>query len=309
MTLQQLEYIVALSRLGHFARAAEYCDVTQPTLSAMIQKLEDELGVKLFDRRQQPIQPTQAGREVVEQAGKVLRQARRLKMIVEEERKSLAGTFRLGVLPTIAPYLMPGFLPQLLHEHPEMDVRITEMKTQDMKEALRHGDLDAGLLARVEGLDDMDCHTLYYEQFWAYVSKGSTLHAADTIKSADLRDQTLWLLDEGHCFRSQLVKFCQLNAAARSKRTYNLGSMETFMRMVESGQGITFVPQLALRQLHDEQRQLARPFAPPVPVREIVLMTEKDYVRTTLLHTLTEAIRRSVPQDMLSLHKGWQRVL
>ena len=167
MTLQQLEYIMAVYRLRHFAKAADYCDVTQPTLSSMIQKLEDELGVKIFDRKRQPIQPTKAGMKVIEEAWKVLSRAKKLRQTVEEEKQTLTGTFEVGVLPTIAPYLIPHFFPQLMNEHPEMDVRITEMKTEDMCRAVRRGDIDAGILARVGGLEGMDCTPLYHEQFLA----------------------------------------------------------------------------------------------------------------------------------------------
>ena len=153
MTLQQLEYVMAVYRLKHFAKAADYCDVTQPTLSSMIQKLEDELGVKIFNRKHQPIRPTPAGMTVIEEAWKVLNRAKKLKQTVEEERQSLTGTFNVGVLPTIAPYLIPRFFPQLMNEHPEMDIRITEMKTEGMLKALRSGGIDAGILAQVEGAE------------------------------------------------------------------------------------------------------------------------------------------------------------
>jgi LysR family hydrogen peroxide-inducible transcriptional activator len=299
MTLQQLEYVMAVYRFKHFAKAADYCEVTQPTLSSMIQKLEDELGVKLFDRKRQPIQPTKAGMTVIEQAWKVLLRARKLKEMVEEEKQSLQGTFNIGVLPTVAPYLVPRFFPQLMNQYPETDVRITEMKTEDMRKALMHGDIDAGILARVDGLDSMDCHTLYYEQFYAYVAEGDPLCDIEAIKPADLSGEYLWLLDEGHCFSDQLVKFCNLKSASRSKKCYNLGSIETFMRIVENGKGVTFIPELAIPQLDDSQRRLVRSFALPIPTREIVLMTAPSFLRHTLLNMIIGQIRQSVPSEML----------
>ena len=171
MTLQQLEYIVALDRYGNFAKAAFACDVTQPTLSAMIQKLEAELGLKIFDRRRQPVVVTRDGRAVIAQAREVLHQAQRLRQIVDEETESLHSTFVIGVLPTIAPYLIPHFFPQLMNAHPEMDVRIVEMKTATMKKALVEGEIDAGIASRVDGLDNYDCHELYSERFMAYVAQ------------------------------------------------------------------------------------------------------------------------------------------
>ena len=289
---------MAVYRLKHFAKAADYCDVTQPTLSSMIQKLEDELGVKIFDRKRQPIRPTPAGMTVIEEAWKVINRAKKLKQTVEEERQSLTGTFNVGVLPTIAPYLIPRFFPQLMNEHPEMDIRITEMKTEGMLKALRSGGIDAGILAQVEGLEELNITPLYREQFMGYVAENDPLYKKEYIKPADLSGEFLWLLDEGHCFRDQLVKFCHLKSAARSKRSYNLGSIETFMRIVEHGKGVTFIPQLAVSQLSTEQHALVRSFAHPVPSREIVMMTSPNFIRHTLLEMLVNCIRESIPEEM-----------
>ncbi len=308
MTLQQLEYVMAVYRFKHFAKAAESCGVTQPTLSSMIQKLEDELDIKIFDRKQQPIQPTPAGMAIIEQAWKVLVRARRIKETAEEEKHSLLGTFNIGVLPTIAPYLIPNFFPKLMKEHPDMDVRIIEMKTEDMKKALLRGDIDAGILARLRGMENMDCHSLYFEQFFAYIAQGDSLLEKSSIKTTDLSGEYLWLLDEGHCFREQLVKFCQLKSASISKKAYNLGSIETFMRIVENGKGVTFIPELALRQLTESQKLLVRPFALPIPTREIVMMTTRNFIRQSLLNMLIKEIKASVPLHMLKLRHTQQSI-
>lgn len=308
MTLQQLEYVMAVFRFRHFAKAAEYCGVTQPTLSSMVQKLEDELGLKIFDRKSQPIAPTPTGRLVVEQAWKVLLRARKLKETVEEEKHSLLGTFTIGILPTIAPYLIPRFFPQLMNKYPDMDVRIVEMKTEDLKRALVRGDVDAGILAQLEGLDEFDSVLLFYEQFFAYVADGDPLFSKENIKTADLTGEYLWLLDEGHCFRDQLVKFCHLKAASAAKKAYTLGSIETFMRIVESGKGITFIPELAVHQLDETHKRLVRPFAIPVPTREIVMITGKNFIRKTLRSLLVEEIQASIPKDMLTLRQTQKKI-
>lgn len=299
MTLQQLEYVIAVYRMKHFSKAADYCNVTQPTLSSMIQKLEEELGVTIFDRQTNPIQPTREGKAVIDQAWKVLFRARKLRETVEEEKQSLLGPFLIGVLPTIAPYLIPRFFPQLMNEHQEMDLRIIEMKTKDMKKALIRGEIDAGILARVDGLEGMQCEPLFKEKYFAYVAKNDPLFKRKSIRAADLTGEYLWLLDEGHCFRDQLVKFCHLKAASRSKRAYTLGSIETFMRIVEHDKGVTFIPELAISQLSEEQKQLVRPFAVPVPTREIIMMTTSHFIRTTLLQHLITRIRSAVPERML----------
>ncbi len=308
MTLQQIEYMLAVYRYKHFAKAAEFCHVTQPTLSAMIQKLEEELGIRIFDRKQQPVGPTPIGKQILAQGREVLLSARKLKEIVEEAKHSLLGTFRIGILPTIAPYLIPRFFPQLMKKYPDMDVRITEMQTEDIKKALRHGDIDVGILALLDDMDAFDDTHLFYEQFFAYVSREDALYRHQVIRTTDLKGEYLWLLDEGHCFSDQLVKFCQLKGASQSKKAYSLGSIETFMRMVESGKGVTFIPELSILQLNESQKEMVRPFAIPIPTRDIVMLTAKDFIRKTLREMLVKEIQKAVPKDMLDLKQTQQRI-
>lgn len=308
MTLQQLEYILAVNQFRHFAKAAEYCRVTQPTLSAMIQKLEEELDTRIFDRSQQPVCPTLVGIHIIEQAQNILVQANRIKNIIEEEKHSLTGTFKLGILPTVAPYLLPRFFPQLMKKYPDLDIRVVEMKTNDIKKALQTGEIDAGIVASLAGMEELQQTPLFYEQFFAYVSREDALFNNEVIRTSDLNGEQLWLLDEGHCFRDQLVRFCQMKSARASQLAYHLGSMETFMRMVESGKGVTFIPELAVLQLGDAQKELVRSFAIPCPTRQVVLLTNKNFIRHTLLEVLVKEIKLSVPKEMLSL-KATQAVV
>lgn len=308
MTLQQLEYILAVNQFRHFAKAAEYCRVTQPTLSAMIQKLEEELDTRIFDRSQQPVCPTPVGIHIIEQAQNILVQANRIKNIIEEEKHSLTGTFKLGILPTVAPYLLPRFFPQLMKKYPDLDIRVVEMKTNDIKKALQTGEIDAGIVASLAGMEELQQTPLFYEQFFAYVSREDALFNNEVIRTSDLNGEQLWLLDEGHCFRDQLMRFCQMKSARASQLAYHLGSMETFMRMVESGKGVTFIPELAVLQLGDAQKELVRSFAIPCPTRQVVLLTNKNFIRHTLLEVLVKEIKLSVPKEMLSL-KATQAVV
>lgn len=282
--------------------------MTQPTLSAMIQKLEQELGVKLFERSSQQVVPTAIGRLVVEQAWRVISRARKIKDIVEEERNALSGVFRIGILPTIAPYLLPRFFTRLMEEYPDIDFRVSEMKTADCKKALARGEIDVAIIVSLGEIEGMEQDSLYFEQFIAYVSESDSLFQSKSIRSADLPGHFLWLLDEGHCFRDQLVKFCNIKSACDSKLTYSLGSIETFMRMVEAGQGITFIPELALDQLTESQKRLVRPFAIPIPTREVVLLTTKNFVRKGIKQMMINEIRDSVPQRMLKMNNTDQRV-
>ena len=308
MTIQQLEYILAVDQCRHFAKAAEFCRVTQPTLSMMIQKLEDELGIKLFDRSVQPVKPTAAGVKVIAQARSVLHQAALIKDIVKEEEQSLKGAFRLAVLPTIAPYLLPRFLQHLAEQHKELDIRIQEMQTAPTLAALQNGEIDAAIIANEPLESNLEGTLLFYEEFFCYVSKKEAVYRKNLIRPADISDERLWLLDEGHCFRDQLMRFCQREQVKLHQAAYHLGSLETFMHMVESGYGMTFIPELATLQLCPEQKDLVRTFAIPRPTREIYFVTRKDFVRFALSKLLIEHIRESVPKEMLHLKAGQKLV-
>ena len=299
MTLQQLEYLSALEQTRHFGRAAEACGVSQPTLSAMIQKLEEELGAKLFERTARRVCPTDIGLKVVAKAREVLFHTEEIHHIVSETQNEIGGTFRLGILPTIAPYLLPRFFPRLCNEFPSLDLRVTELKTEELTAALQNHEVDAAIMVNIGTLAEFQTANLYYEQFLAYVSRKDELFRHQNIKTADLSNKALWLLDEGHCFRDQLVRFCHLKSAQRSTRIYSLGSIETFMRMVEAGVGVTFIPELALLQLSPEQKELVRPFALPIPVREIVLVSHSTDIRFALIRLIAERVRSSIPPQML----------
>ena len=304
MTLQQLEYIIAVDKHRHFTKAAEQCFVTQPTLSAMIQKLEEELDVKIFDRNRQPIAPTQVGALIIQQARDILVQVDNVKNIIEEEKQEIGGKFHIGVLPTIAPYLLPRFFQDMVEKYPKLDLTVSEMKTPDIKRALLTGEIDAGILAELNDMDMYNHTHLFYEGFYAYVAREDALFDKQVIKSTDLSGELLWLLDEGHCFRDQMVRFCQMKSSQTSQLADNLGSMETFMRMVESGKGITFIPELAVMQLTDQQKELVRPFAIPTPTRELILITNKHFIRQSLLDMLVKEIQASVPKEMLKMGAG-----
>ena len=176
------------------------------------------------------------------------------------------------------------------------------MKTADIRRAIDRGEIDAAVMVDTGDLDDYALTTLFYEQFFAYVSPSDQLSAKKSIKTSDLSNELLWLLDEGHCFRDQLVKYCQLKAAKTSQSAYSLGSIETFMRIVENGQGMTFIPELATMQLTPTQKELVRPFAIPIPTREVVMATSKSFVRQSLLDMIVGQMRNSVPEKMLKLN-------
>lgn len=238
---------------------------------------------------------------MIDQARKVLHEASLIKDIVNEEEQSLKGIFRLSVLPTIAPYLLPRFFHQLTEQYKDLNINVQELQTAPTIAALLKGEIDAAIIASQPTESQLQGDILYYEQFFGYLSRNESLFRKEVIRSADISGERLWLLDEGHCFRDQLMRFCQMEEVKLRQSAYRLGSMETFMRMVESGNGITFIPELAVDQLNKDQKQLVRPFAIPKPTREIVLVTRKDFIRHSIARLLFESIRHAVPKEMLTL--------
>ncbi len=301
MNLHQLEYIIALNEHRHFGRAAEACNIAQPSLSAMIQKLEDELGTKIFDRSKQPIVPTATGLRILEQAVVVLRQAELLKEIVVDEEQSLGGTIRLGILPTIAPYLIPRIIPSLSKLLPNLKVNFIELTTSSCLEALENGELDMALIASNPDRTTLKSSILFYEEFFAYVSRNHKLFEEKYIRSSQVDSEHLWLLDEGHCFRDQLLRFCELKRATPHLYQYERGSLETFMHLVEQGNGLTFIPELSIEMMGEKKKELVRPFAIPRPTRAIHLAVRSDYIRQTLYKELSKLIKSAIPKQMLSL--------
>lgn len=302
MNLQQLEYIIALNKHRHFGRAAESCDVSQPTLSTMVQKLEEELGVRLFDRSRAAVLPTSVGLRVVEQAERILHQTAMLSDIVQNESSSVSGVINISVIPTIAPYLIPLLAPAIAEALPELQVNFHEYVTNESLSAIKDRSIDIAIVAENDDTRRFHLTPLYYEEFFGYVSRNESLFAETSIRSSQVQPERLWLLDEGHCFRDQLLRFCQLKRNSAPKHTYRQGSLETFMHMVERGNGITFIPELALNYISCESnKELVRPFAIPRPCRSVVLCTMEDYARTALVAKLTELIRSVVPNTMHKL--------
>lgn len=300
MTTIQLEYIVAVDTYRHFSLAAEHCCVTQPTLSMQIQKLEEELNVKLFDRSKQPVIPTEVGAAIVEQARAVLREVSKIKEIVLDKRNEISGELRLGVIPTLAPYLLPLFLHDFLQNYPQVKLKIAEFTTEILVEKLRLNQIDVGLL--VTPLPDPHLFTqhLFYEEFVVYLSKSNELMKKNYVLARDIDVRQLWLLEEGHCIRSQIMNLCELKHRSQGGSTfeYEVGSIETLKKMVELNDGVTILPELSLRDLNSEQLARVRHFENPAPVREVSLATHRNFVKKRLIDALKNEILAAVPSHM-----------
>jgi len=300
MTLQQLQYIVAVADTGQFSKAARQCHVTQPTLTMMVRKLEDELGVTIFQRGSQPTRPTADGDALIAQARVVLREAGQLKELVTELHTGTAGTYRLGIIPTLAPYLLPLFLSRFANEHPQARLVIDERQTTSILDALRKGQLDVGILAGPLHEEDLEEITLFQEPFLAYFPPRHPLLKQKRIARKDLRKAPLWVLSEGHCLRDQALSVCQHpSSAGHDNILYSTGSIETLKRMVNSGSGMTLVPELSV----NTQEKNVRRFIAPEPVREVVLVVRRPFVRRKAVDALVAAIKAAVPKEFLAMDK------
>ncbi|NLD21976.1 MAG: hydrogen peroxide-inducible genes activator [Bacteroidales bacterium] len=297
MTLQQLEYIVALEKHGHFQLAADACGITQPTLSATIAKLEEELDTIIFDRRKHPIEPTDAGKKVLAQAKVVLFNSAQLKEIVLSEREQTIGDVSLGVIPTIAPYILPGLIKEV-HSHNEgLNLHITEASTANLIPSLVKAQLDMALMATPLSNPDLLEIPIYYEKFVAYVSPSHRLYKKSQIHSNDLTGEQLWILREEHCLSNQVLNLCQL--ASNYSTIYRAGSITTLINIVDQNGGYTVIPELHLSLLHTDQKANIRPIVEPDPVREVSLVIRKDYIKEKLLNLVIDNIKRVIPDHMI----------
>ncbi|WP_337045075.1 LysR substrate-binding domain-containing protein [Emticicia sp. 17c] len=296
MNLQQLEYIVAVDKYRHFLKAADACFVTQATLSMMVKKLEEELEVIIFDRSKQPVVPTDTGRKIIEQAQLILKETRILKEIANTIKNEVKGHLRIGIIPTLAPYLLPLFLYDLLKKYPEVKIRISELNTDQIIDQLSNDLIDVGILATPVGVDGIKEYPLFYEKLLAYVSESEEKLNRKYILPEDIDVNRLWLLEEGHCLRSQMMNLCEL----RKKNTdlgnleYEAGSIESLLKIVEINHGITVIPELAAINFDEKKKSQIREFKAPVPVREISLVTYRHFVKTRLLEVLRQEIKEAV---------------
>jgi LysR family hydrogen peroxide-inducible transcriptional activator len=295
LTLTQLRYLVAIDRFRSFRLAAESCHVSQPALSMQVSKLEELLGLTLFDRSRQPIIPTERGAAVVAQARTILRETERLEDVVRE-REAIAGRFRLGVLPSLASTLVPLFLPEFSVRYPEVELVVEEVQTDPMIRALGEDALDAGVAVTPLAVPGLVEEELFQEPFHAYLSPRHPLTKKARISQADLGGQQLWLMPEGHCFRTQVLRLCGTETHARSGNVhFESGSFETLVRLVDSGLGLTVLPELVVNTLPEKRRAAqVRPFAPPVPVRQVSFVRLRLHLRRRVGQALAESIARAV---------------
>jgi LysR family transcriptional regulator, hydrogen peroxide-inducible genes activator len=300
MTLVQLEYVVALDRFRHFALAADNCYVTQPTLSMQIHKLEQELGMKIFDRSKQPVMPTEAGLAIIEHAKKILAERDAMNEMLNTRKGILSGELKIGIIPTLAPYLLPLFAQQFTKKYPHVKLIVNEMMTDLIVNRLREGTIDAGILVTPLQEYGVKEHVLFYEELLVYISKKNKDFKKHYVLAQDIDPHKLWLLEEGHCFRSQIMNLCELQKASKEGQSfeYEAGSIETLRRMVELSDGITILPELASMELTGKQQEQLRQFKRPAPMREVSLVVHRDFVKKRLVEILKTEIINAVPDKI-----------
>jgi LysR family transcriptional regulator, hydrogen peroxide-inducible genes activator len=300
MTITQLEYVLAVEKHRNFVLAADSCCVTQPTLSMQIQKLEDELGVKIFDRSRQPVVTTQIGLEIIQQARISISEFYKINETVNANKHDVSGEIRLGIIPTIAPYLLPLFLSDFLQKNSSIHLKIKELTTDNIVESLKNDELDLGLLATPLQQPNIIEYPIFYEELVLYVSRQNTIFKKKYVLSEDINPNELWLLEEGHCLRSQIENLCELKrkAIGSNQFEYQAGSLETLRKMVERNQGITILPELATMDFDEERLSLIRRFQTPAPVREVSLVTHKNFSKIAVLKALKNSILEAIPEKL-----------
>ncbi|HWS76175.1 MAG TPA: LysR substrate-binding domain-containing protein [Quisquiliibacterium sp.] len=295
MTLTELKYIVAVARERHFGRAAEACFVSQPTLSVAIRKLEDELGVQLFERGSTEVSVTPTGQQIVEQAQRVLEQTNTIREIARQGKDPLSGPLRVGVIYTIGPYLLPGLVRRMIEDSPQMPLVLQENFTIKLLESLRQGELDVAILADPFPDQGLMTQAVYDEAFIVAVPRHHPWAKREHIGSQELKSETMLLLGTGHCFRDQVLEVCPelsrfSQASGGIQKTFEGSSLETIRHMVASGIGVTVLPMMARPEPADDGLLAYVPFEPPTPLRRISLVWRKSFPRLPAIEALRKGI-------------------
>lgn len=306
VTLTQLEYIIALDTHRHFVTASEKCFVTQPTLSMQIKKLETDLGVNIFDRSKQPIIPTAIGKKIIEQAKITLSESNKIEHLVKEYSNSASGELIIGIIPSLAPYILPLFIGRFTRKYPDIQVKIIELFSVDIIEQLNKDLIDVGILVTPLFEKGIMEEILFYEEMLLYTNISHPFARQKNIDAKDLASHDLWLLDDGHCFRSQVVNLCGFQSSLKEQHRfeYESGSLETIKKLVEIEGGFTLIPELAV----DEQtnpKAVVKKFNSITPLREISFAYTRNYAKKRLLNLLAEDIRASVPEKMKDKERGF----
>lgn len=291
MTITQLHYVLAVAEHKNFTKAAQKVFVTQPTLSMQIQKLEEELDVQIFDRSKKPIQLTETGKKIVQQARNIVNESDRIQDIVDQQKGYIGGVFRLGVIPTVMPTLLPMFITNFIKKYPKVKLKIEELTTEAIIERLKEGHLDAAIAATPLELEGIRENVLYYEPFVGYIPPSHRLRDKKKLEVSDLDIDDILLLEDGHCFKDGIINLCKASKEYDDDHfQLESGSFETLIKLSNEGLGMTLLPYLHTLDLKDSEKQNLRMFEDPVPAREVSLI----YSRSELKMQIIEALRSTI---------------
>lgn len=304
MTIQQLEYLIAVDKHRHFGNAAESCFVTQPTLSAQLSKLERDLGVILFDRSKMPVIPTEIGVQIIAQAKRVLSESKGIFELVAQLKGDISGVVKLGIIPTLAPYLLHLFIRSFVEKYPKVNLEVQEMITEEIVKKLKNDELDLGII--VTPLDEPGIveKPMFYEKFYAYLSEDHPLLREEFFDPLKVKKEDFWVLQQGHCFRDQVLNLCDQTMSGPKNFHYESGSLEGLKNMVNRYQGVTLLPELATMLLSKEERARLRPFRGTAPTREVSIILNRSFLKQKLVELLYNEITAAVPQEMTSRAHG-----
>ena len=291
MTITQLHYVLAVAEHQNFTKAAQKVFVTQPTLSMQIQKLEDELDVLIFDRSKKPIELTETGKKIVQQARNIVNESDRIKDIVDQQKGFVGGLFRLGVIPTVMPTLLPMFLNTFIKKYPKVRLKIEELHTEAIIAKLQDGHLDAAIAATPLELPDIKEQVLYYEPFVGYIPPGHRLHAQKKIEVDDLDLNDILLLEDGHCFKDGILNLCKATRNSEGDRfQLETGSFETMVKLANEGLGMTLLPYLQTIDMKENEQKNLRMFSEPTPAREVSLIFNRSELKMQIIEALRSTI-------------------
>ena len=306
ITLTQLEYIVAVDTYRHFGKAAEHCFITQPTLSMQIKKLEEDLEIIIFDRSKQPLIPTDVGQRIIEQARVVLKQSEEINNIVKDHKNKVSGLLRIGIIPTLAPYLLPIFIGNYKKKYPNIFIKVVEQTTENIVNLLQKDLIDVGILVTPLKEEKINEKPIFYEEMLIYANAGHKLHKQKEINLQDIATPELWLLSDGHCFRDQVINLCSFLGTTESKLPFHFeaGSLETLMNIIDREGGITIIPELAKKEMSAEKLKNVRSFSNFKPLREVSLVYSRHFAKHKLINLLWREIKEDVPTEMEDQKRG-----
>lgn len=294
MTIIQLEYLLSVANCGSFSAAAEHCFVTQPSLSMQVKALEEELGVVLLDRSKKPVIPTEAGEVVLSRARETIKAYNCIRESVAELKGETTGKLRLGVIPTVAPYLLHKFLPAFVRDYPKVELEISEMVTADIVEALRRDRLDAALVAGGTCGEGIAEHELFGDRFFAYVSPNNPLYERSNVRIEDIDLKDLVILSAGNCMRDQVIELCQAKRNMPSHYTFESGSLDTLMRIVDCTSCLTIIPEMAVEYVPADRRDRIKTLAKGATSRKIAVAVRRTYVKNSIIRALTDTVMACV---------------